>query len=139
MKGDFVGASSEFTAEVEWRTGVARVALGGELDMMTVPILAEQLERSEQDGIVALVLDLRNLTFVDSSGLHAFLRARKRAEANGHRLLLIGATQETRRLFELTGTEYLMDGQEAVPVLDQFTASPSPSFDPGLPDDEADV
>jgi anti-sigma B factor antagonist len=137
MKGDLVGAYPGFTAEVESRNGVARVALGGELDIVTAPILADQLERSEQDGIVALVLDLRNLTFVDSSGLHAFLRARERAEANGHRLLLIGATQETRRLFGLTGTEFLMDGQEAVRVLDQFTASTSPSFTDRL-DDEAD-
>ena len=128
MKGDLVGRTPEFTAEVESRHGVARVALGGELDMVSAPILADRLDQSEQDGIVAIVLDLRNLTFVDSSGLHAFLQARKRAEDNGHRLLLIGATQSTRRLLELTGTEFLLDGQEAVSVLDQFTRQDSRSI-----------
>ena len=121
-RGVAVGSPPEFTAEVESRNGVVHIALGGELDMVSVPILAEHLARYESDGIAAIVLDLRNLTFLDSSGLHAFLRARKHAEANGHRLVLIGATQRTRRVFELTGTQFLMDGHEAVGALDQFTA-----------------
>src|SRR5919197_2925709 len=57
------------------RNGVTRVALEGELDLATVPVLEEHLAAIEHDGMRALVLDLRDLTFVDSSGLHAFLNA----------------------------------------------------------------
>ena len=120
-----MGTTPEFTAEVESRNGVVRIGLGGELDMLAVPILAEHLARVEQNGTKAILLDLRDLTFVDSSGLHAFLQAGKRAEVNGHRLVLIGATPTTQRLFELTGTGFLLDGQQAVSVLDQFTGGRS--------------
>jgi anti-anti-sigma factor len=61
------------------------------------------------------MLDLRDVSFVDSSGLHAFLQASERAKANRHRMVLIGARPSTRRLFALTGTEFLLDEQEARP------------------------
>jgi anti-anti-sigma factor len=93
--------------------GVATVAVSGELDLATVPILNDQLARSEQDAIRAIMLDLREVTFVDSSGLRAFLQARARAAANGHQLLIRGATPNTRQVFELTGTEFLLDDPDA--------------------------
>jgi len=134
-----VGTTPEFTAEVESRNGVVRIGLGGDLDMLTVPILAEHLSRVEQNGTTAILLDLRDLTFIDSSGLHAFLQAGKRAEVNGHQLVLIGATPTTQRLFELTGTAFMLDGRQAVSVLDQFTAgSSSRSSRDGGQDDRGD-
>jgi hypothetical protein len=39
-----------------------------------------------------VLLDLRDLTFVDSTGLRTFLNAQRRAKDNGHRLALIGAS-----------------------------------------------
>jgi hypothetical protein len=62
-------------------------------------------------------------TFLDCSALHAFLAARDRAKMNGHRLILVGASSLARRLFELAGTGFLLDEQEAVSVLDRFTGS----------------
>jgi anti-anti-sigma factor len=124
-EGVAVGTAPQFTAEIESRNGVARIALVGELDMATAPILAEHMARVEQNGTIAVLLDLRDLTFVDSSGLHVFLEASKRAEANGHRLVMVGATQTTQRLFELTGAEFLLDGKQAVSVLDRFTGARS--------------
>ena len=65
------------------------------------------------------MLDLRDLTFLDCSGLHACLTARKHAEAN--QLILVGASARTRRLFEPTGTEFLLDDREAAGLLARFT------------------
>jgi anti-sigma B factor antagonist len=84
------------------------MALSGELDMSTAPILREELAQVEDSGTLAIVLDRRDVTFIDSSGLNEFLEARSRAQSNGHRLLMSGATLAARRLIELTGTQFLL-------------------------------
>jgi anti-anti-sigma factor len=116
------GSGLPLTVHVETRNGVAWLALEGELDISTAPILREHVAGLvDGDGLSAIMLDLRNLSFADSTGLHEFLEARNYAESNGHRLLLVGASRPVRRLFELTSTEHLLDEREAVSVLDRFT------------------
>jgi anti-anti-sigma factor len=100
-----------FGTRVEEHDGVAVLALSGELDMATAQILRDNLAPFEGNGVSTIVLDLRDLTFIDSSGLLAFLEARKRAMSNGHRLIVSGASPAAQRLFELTGTQFLLDEQ----------------------------
>ena len=100
-----------FGTRVEEHDGVAVMALSGELDTATVPILRENLAPLEGNGLSTIVLDLRDLTFIDSSGLLAFLEARRRAMSNGHRLVMGGASSAAQRLFELTETQFLLDEQ----------------------------
>jgi anti-sigma B factor antagonist len=107
-----------FTAQVESSRGAKRIALSGELDIGTVPILEEHLVRAEAEGVAAIVIDLRELTFVETMGLRVFLAARERAEANGRQLLLVGANAPVRRVFELTGKVSLLADQDVVSVLD---------------------
>jgi anti-sigma B factor antagonist len=109
IKEPDMGSEPFFTVKVESGDGVARLALGGDLHLATVPILNDHLARSERDAIRAITLDLREVTFVDSPGPRAFLDARARAAANGHQLLIQGATPNTRKVFEITGTDYLLD------------------------------
>jgi anti-anti-sigma factor len=112
-----------FSTRIESRNGVARIALVGDLDIAALPVLQDHLAGVEGDGVRAIMLDLRDLAFIDSSGLQAILSARSRARANGHRLILIGASPAAQRLFALTRTEFLLDQDEAVSLLDQFTGS----------------
>jgi anti-anti-sigma factor len=105
----------------ESRNGVTRIAVAGELDMASAPTLAQSLTEAEREGTHAILLDLRDLAFIDSSGLYAILSASTRARANGHRLVVDGSSGVARRLFELTGTEFLVEDQEFVSVLDRFT------------------
>lgn len=93
--------------------------------MVTVPVLNDQLAALEQDGTGAIVLDLRDLRFIDSSGLHAFVRAYRRSEENGHRLLFVGANPLARRLCQITATEFLLDGKGTVEILGRFTGDAS--------------
>ena len=74
-------------------------------------------------GVSAIMLDLRELTFIDSTGLHALVRAKERARTHGQQLILVGARPSARRLFELTCTEYLLDDQDVIGVIKQFTGS----------------
>jgi anti-anti-sigma factor len=118
-----VGFTPPFTIRTESRHSVARIAVEGELDLTTAPELSDHLTRAEADGYMGIMLDLRDLRFVDCSGLRTFLAARQRSLANGHRFILVGAGRAVHRLCQLTETEFLLDEQEAVSLLDQFTGS----------------
>lgn len=120
-----MGTGQALTTRIDARNGITSMALSGELDMATVPILEDQFADLEQNGAKAIVLDLRDLGFIDSSGLHALVRAHRRSETNGHRLLLVGANPTARRLCEMTGTEFLLDSQGTAQLLDRFTGDGS--------------
>ena len=116
-------SEAAFSAQIDVRNDVANVALSGALDLATVPVLEERLARLEGDGVRAIMLDLRDLSFLDCSGLGAFVSARERANRNGHRLVLIGAGASARRLVRVTGTEFPFAEQDPAMALDQFTHS----------------
>lgn len=103
------------------RNGITRLALSGELDMATVDLFTDALASCLGDGATAVMLDLRDLSFMDSTGLHAFLQARDRSLGDGHRLLFVGASPPVRMVFEMTGMESVLNEHEAVTTLDQFT------------------
>lgn len=118
-----MGSDPGFTARSDSRNGVASIALSGELDMATVPYLDGHLAPFESNGVSAIMLDLRELTFIDSTGLHALVQARERAKTNGQRLILLGTRPSARRLFEVTCTEFLLDDPEVLNVIKQFTGT----------------
>ena len=115
-----MGPEQHFSAQINSRNGVANIALRGELDMATVPDLEGHLAPFESDGVSAIMLDLRGLTFIDTTALHSLVRARERAKTNGYQLILIGTRPSARRLFELTCTEFLLDDRDSVGVLRRF-------------------
>lgn len=120
-----MGSEPQFSATINSRNGVASIALRGELDIATVSDLEGHLAPFESNGVSAIMLDMRDLTFIDSVALHSIVRARERAKTNGQRLILVGARPTARRLFELTCTEHLLDDEETVGVLNRFVGSES--------------
>lgn len=115
-----MGSDLLFEVRVESRNGVARVAVIGELDLATASKLSRELAGVERDGAGAIMLDMRDVSFVDSTGLHAVVLAWKRAQLNGHRFVLVGATPAARRLCHISGTEFILDDPTATEVLDEF-------------------
>jgi anti-anti-sigma factor len=81
----------------------AWVRLTGELDVATAPRL-EQLLREPRLQARVIVLDLRDLAFVDSSGVHAIVDASIRSRQAGHRMLLLRGRPGVDRVFTLTAT-----------------------------------
>jgi anti-anti-sigma factor len=90
MKDGWESTSFRSTRLVGPSQGVVTIALSGDLDMATVRILRGTLAPFEANGVSTIILDLQDLTFIDSTGLHAFLEARNRAMSNGQRLLVRG-------------------------------------------------
>jgi anti-anti-sigma factor len=85
------------------RDGDHRFRLIGELDMASASELFSQLERdAQQDG--DLRLDLSQLTFMDSTGVHVLARLADQC-VNGDRIVVEGLTPRVARLFELVATQ----------------------------------
>jgi anti-sigma B factor antagonist len=93
--------------------GASAIALSGELDMETAPQLAEEVEVAVWGTAGAFVLDLSGLTFLDSSGLHALLRARADLAREDRTLVLVCPRGPARRVLDLAS------------VLDTFVVYPS--------------
>jgi anti-anti-sigma factor len=104
--------SAPFTARVLPGTVETTIALSGELDIATVSILEEHLVRIEADGVATIVIDLVEVTFIESMGLRACLDARKRARQDNRELLFFGAKPELRRVFELAGAESILESKK---------------------------
>ena len=81
----------------------AVISVSGELDLASSPALEEELERVAQSDAQLVVVDLRGLEFMDSTGLSVLVRAHQRAEENGRRLGLVNGSQQVQRLLTLTG------------------------------------
>jgi anti-anti-sigma factor len=101
-------ASGEFHAETLSSEGVHRVVLRGELDLTGAPLLWRRIREACAEPTRALRLDLRRLTFMDSSGLHVVLDAHELCAHGGYDFAIIGATAPVRRLFEVSGLAGLL-------------------------------
>jgi anti-sigma B factor antagonist len=79
------------TSEIEGR---AHVTLRGELDLATAPeledVLTERIDRSQE-----VVVDLRSLEFMDSSGIRVLVAAHARAGRTGTRLFIVRPRPES--------------------------------------------
>jgi anti-sigma B factor antagonist len=82
--------------------GQTRIALIGELDIASAPQFEESLVKVEADAPAVLVLDLRKVEFIDSTGLRAVISADERARSGGRRLVIIRGTTAVERVFSVT-------------------------------------
>lgn len=96
---------ASFRCEIVPEDGRVLVRLGGELDMSTVPILEARLREALDGGGRRLVVDLRGLDFIDSTGLTLLVRWGRGAEQDGYELALVRGEARVHRLFELTGLD----------------------------------
>ena len=79
---------------------VAFVQVVGELDIVTAPALERTLRDAELRAPL-VVLDLRELTFTDSSGVHVIANASARADRAGRRLVLVRGPAQVDRMLTL--------------------------------------
>ena len=78
------------------------IAIHGELDLATAPQLTTAFERvSELDGIELAVVDLRNLEFLDSTGLEAIMQFEARSRKQGVDLAVVRGPRAVERLFSV--------------------------------------
>ena len=79
------------------------VSAAGELDVNTAPELREQLARLAADDVRRVVVDLTDVSFVDSTALSVLVSALKRLRQADGDLELASPNPSVRRVFEITG------------------------------------
>lgn len=90
----------------------AVVALRGELDVVSADMLEREVRALRLAGCDRIVVDLREVEFVDSTGLRVLLDLHSSAERAGHRLILVRPPAHAHRIFEVTGTDMLFDWRD---------------------------
>jgi anti-anti-sigma factor len=93
--------SEQLVVEVQPDAGSTVVRLRGELDLCSSPEAAAALTEVVEAGERHVVLDLRQLAFLDVSGLHVLEAVADRLSAAGGRLVLRAPTRPVRRLLDL--------------------------------------
>jgi len=90
----------ELTTETDGTT--VRLVLTGELDIAGAARVEQELERIEREPPATIVLDLRELAFMDSTGLRVIVAADSRAREQARRLVIVRGTDTVQRIIEMT-------------------------------------
>jgi len=90
--------------------------VSGELDLSSTGKLGAAIRAVESSQPAAIVLDLQNVTFLDSTGLNLLLAEQANARTNGCRLLLVRPRGPADRIFRLTLLEDRFEFVEAPPA-----------------------
>lgn len=94
-----------FEWHTEPREGGVTVSLVGELDLAAADGLDRELKRIEGTSPGEIVIDLRRLRFLDSTGLRILTAANRRAQDAGVALRVVRGPDTVQRVFEITGLD----------------------------------
>jgi anti-sigma B factor antagonist len=116
--------AARFQVDAQPEPRGVRVCPIGEIDLATVGRVRRKIDECVAAGCERLVLDLRGVTFMDSTGLHLVLDAHAAAREEGWELLVIEGPGSVQRVFEVTGLRDRLPFVEAPPSL---TPNPRPA------------
>ncbi|WP_227396511.1 anti-sigma factor antagonist [Jeotgalibacillus aurantiacus] len=88
---------------------LVRIAISGEIDAYTAPVLREKTEPFTKQENLTVIADLSEVSYMDSTGIGVFVGLFKGIKANGGHLQLIGLSDRLKRLFDITGLADIMD------------------------------
>lgn len=86
----------------EQRGDAIHLTLSGELDIASAPSIEDALRDAEEQSPPVLVIDLRGLQFMDSTGLRTILSADARAREAKRRLVIVQGDENIQRVFQVT-------------------------------------
>lgn len=99
------------------------VEVAGEIDVATADALRERLSTLVDGQRVDLVVDLRQVTFMDSTGLGLLVGTLKRVRTAGGRLQLVIDSERLLMVFRITALEQVFTIRAALE--DALTAEPT--------------
>jgi anti-anti-sigma factor len=83
------------------RPDLREIEVAGELDLAVADRFEEALEGN--DDCTGIVVDLRRCEFIEAGCIGVIVRARRRIEERGGRLLVVGPEGQVRRVLSITG------------------------------------
>jgi anti-sigma B factor antagonist len=100
---------NDFGVEIFARDGgTALVQVKGEVDSYTAPMLEQRLTELVDGGVCEIVLDVADLTFMDTTGLAALARTFKRLRSGQGRLSLRSPRPNVQKTLEITGLDKVL-------------------------------
>jgi anti-anti-sigma factor len=102
-----------FCVEVHPQREFVRVRPVGEIDVATVDRVRGQFEDLKAVGFTRIVLDMRDVTFVDSTGLRLMLEAQESSRADGWEFAVIDGSSSVQHLLQVTGMRHVLDFVDA--------------------------
>ena len=99
--------------------GVGLIVLGGEVDISSAPRFKREFEQLTGAGHVDIVVDLKGVTFIDSSALGVLVGAVRRLHPLGGRLVVVAEGHPVMRPVTLTGLDQVFT---VVPTRDEALA-----------------
>ncbi|WP_338470869.1 anti-sigma factor antagonist [Niallia sp. XMNu-256] len=85
------------------------IHVAGEIDAYTAPKLREELLPLAEGGNKVMVVNLKDVTYLDSTGLGVFVGIFKQLKENNGELKLIELSNRLKRLFEITGLSNILN------------------------------
>lgn len=113
-----VPAMTDFDIAVERRDDRVIVEFAGELDLAGTPRAEATLREVEEAAPALLVIDLRPLEYIDSTGLSVIVSADRRAREAGRAFAVVPNDRPVRRMLEMLGVGErltLLDDPEGTP------------------------
>jgi anti-sigma B factor antagonist len=84
----------------------------GDLDLQSAEVLEREVARLRGDGHDDVVVDLRRVEFIDSTGLRVLIGLHRCAEREGRAISLVPGPRPVQRIFELTATHALFSWRD---------------------------
>lgn len=103
----------EMTIETQ-PANIAIVHMQGKLDLLSTANVKQRLSQVVSEGSSKLVIDMSNVTFIDSSGLAALVSALKTTRLASGDLRLACLSEEARNIFEITRLDRVIQSYETV-------------------------
>lgn len=109
-----------FGVRVERRGATVVVAFRGDLDVAAADAAAEALRQALSGEPSSVLVDLQSLQFMDSTGFHCLMGAKRLADESGRRLAVLNGSGPAHRVLSLTGADAVI---EMVDSVDQLNGS----------------
>src|SRR5215213_8723161 len=110
-------------ADLRWETleegGELHVSLDGELDISNVERFEQELMGLEQPRPQLIVLDLRGVRFIDSTGLSLLLNADARARRQDRHVTIISGSGAAKRIMRTVALDQILDVKTELPKREQ--------------------
>lgn len=104
-RSDAMGAEPALTVRISELAGYAVATVAGSIDATSSALLDEHLDRALALTGMAVIVDLTEVDFCDSTGLHTFVQARRKAAARGVIVVLAGLRNRVQHVFTITQLE----------------------------------
>ena len=99
----------DIKVEKQQENGKTFVFVAGEIDAYTAPKLREELLPLAEEQNQSLIVSLKDVSYIDSTGLGVFIGLFKQVMKKNGELKLVNLSERLERLFQITGLNNIID------------------------------